>query len=514
MPISIGKNTVYNIIKTLSTIVFPLITFPYACRVLGVDNVGKVNFASSIISYISLIASLGVSTYAIRECSRVCDDKAQLAQIASEIFSINIFSTILAYVILTVLLIFWSKLENYKILILLYGIKVLMFTLGADWLNSAMEDFKYITLRTFAFQMLSLVMLFIFVHKPDDYYIYAAVTVLSSSGGNLLNVFYRRKYCKVRFLAFHKTIGDSSADIGTTMYRGIHWKKHMPPIMMLFALMLAQTVFVSVDTTMLGIMRDDREVGLYSASTQVYNMVNVVVASIAFVVMPQLSYWFRKSGDCRKAGMPVEPVYAEINKLLKYSLNFIIVLGLPCVVGLFALAPDVIELVGGKAYFDAVPSLRILCVALFFSLLGGFVGNIILLPSGRDSVCLISSMVSALVNLMLNLIMIPRWGLNAAAFTTAVSQFIALMMELPFIEKEVKFGNVLTMVFAPVIGCLVIAVIVIEIQRCGLNLGLRVVLAVVLSAIAYAMILLLLRNEFAMNTSKIFKNKINLILHK
>lgn len=496
MPASVKKNTFYNIIKTLSTIVFPLITFPYVSRVLGVDNLGKINFSASIISYISLIASLGVSTYAIRECSRVKDDKEQLSRTASEIFSINIFSTLAAFAVLAAILLFWKKIHSYELLILLYSVNVLMTTLGADWINSAMEDFRYITLRTFGFQLLSLLLLFLFVRRPEHYVFYVGISVISASGANLLNVFYRRKYCTIRFIPAGRTD------------RGIRWKYHMPHIMLLFAMILAQTIFVNVDTTMLGIMRNDREVGLYSASTKIYTMVNQVVASIAWVVMPQLSYWFRKELDDRSAGKDTNDDYIEINKLLRYSLNFIVVVGLPCVVGLFTLAPEIIELVGGNAYMDAVPSLRILCVALLFSLLGGFYGNIILLPSGREKICLFICIAAAVVNFILNLIMIPRWGLNAAAFTTALSQFLAFVLNLPFIEKDIKIDHVFELLIAPVTGSAAIALFVTVMQHLGIPLIPRSLAAIGGSVVLYTLILLLLHNEFAWNIISSVKNKI------
>lgn len=518
---SIKKNTVYNIIKTLSTIVFPLITFPYVSHVLGVVNIGKINFAASIISYISLIATLGISTYAIRSCSCCREDKLLLSQTASEIYSINIFSTVLAYIVLLGLFIFWKKLNPYKTLILLYSINVLMTTLGADWINSAMEDFRYITLRTFVFQILSLVLMFVFVHRPEHYAIYTCISVISASGGNLVNIFYRRKYCKICFVGFRK-VQDYNYDAGILdcdgelnnnsksekyIFSGIRWKQHLPPIMLLFSMLIAQTIFVSVDTTMLGIMRDDREVGLYSTSTKIYTMVNQVVASIAWVVMPQLSYLFKNVLDNTITEMRKLEIYEEINKILHYSLNFIIVVGLPCVVGLFALAPEVIELVGGKAYMDAVPSLRILCVALAVSFIAGFYGNIILLPSGREKICLIVCVCSALINFILNFIMIPRWGLNAAAITTLVSQIVCLIGEIPFIEKEVRVGNISKMLFAPLVGSIGIVGLVYLIKCIDGSLIMRSLLSVFSCAMFYIFILLIFKNEFALNILKALKEK-------
>lgn len=152
----IGKNTIYSVIKQISTIIFPLITFPYISRVLLVDNVGKINFGESVISYVSLIASLGISTYAVRECSKVKESKKELSDIASQILSINLITTIIAYIVLGILLLFVDKFEDYRLLIGIQSITIIFTTLGADWLNTAMEDLKFIAVRTVIFQVVAL----------------------------------------------------------------------------------------------------------------------------------------------------------------------------------------------------------------------------------------------------------------------------------------------------------------------------------------------------------------------
>ena len=97
---SVVKNAILNILKTLLSIIFPLITFPYVSRVLGVENLGKVNFANSIVSYFALLAALGISTYSVREGSRLRDNKDKLENLVKEIFSINIVSTLIVYILI------------------------------------------------------------------------------------------------------------------------------------------------------------------------------------------------------------------------------------------------------------------------------------------------------------------------------------------------------------------------------------------------------------------------------
>ena len=209
---NIKVNTILNIIKVCSTIIFPLITFPYVSRVLLPQNIGRVNICQSFVNYFSLVAGLGLSTYAIRECAEYRDEKDHLSVVASELFSINMITTVISYLLMALTLLIFREYDEYRSLILIEASVIIFATLGADWLNSAMEDFKYIALRTVAFQFISLILLFSFVKSTDDLFKYAIISVVSSSGANIANIIYRRRYCKIRFTL------------------NIDWKKHLPPI--------------------------------------------------------------------------------------------------------------------------------------------------------------------------------------------------------------------------------------------------------------------------------------------
>ena len=187
-------NTILNMLKTCCGIMFPLLTYPYVSRILGPNNMGKINFSSSYISYFSLLAMLGMGTYSIRECSKIRDDRGRLSRLSSELYSISIVTTSISYIFLMISLLMIRQIENYKEIIIIQSFVIVLTTVGADWLNSAMEDFAYITIRTIFFQILSISMMFVFIHDREDYLIYVAITVLSSCGANIVNFFYRKKY--------------------------------------------------------------------------------------------------------------------------------------------------------------------------------------------------------------------------------------------------------------------------------------------------------------------------------
>ena len=153
-------NAVLNVVKTVFSIIFPLITFPYVSRVLMPENIGKVNFGASFVSYFALIASLGIATYAVRECSAKRNNIDELSKTASQIFSINIVTTVIAYAFMLATLLLFRQFDSYRTLIVIQSSAILFTTLGCDWLNSAMEDFAFITIRTISFQVISLILMF------------------------------------------------------------------------------------------------------------------------------------------------------------------------------------------------------------------------------------------------------------------------------------------------------------------------------------------------------------------
>lgn len=473
----VGKNTIYSIIKSCSSVIFPLITFPYISRVLLTENVGKVNFGNSVVSYFSLLASLGITTYAVRECSKVKNDKLRLEKLSSEIISINILTTIVSYLVLFFVLLFAKPLQPYRLLIIIQSTVIIFTTLGADWLNTTMEDFKYITIRTFCFQLLSLILMFIFVKNEDDYLKYALITVVASSGGNIANIIYRKKYCATKF----------------TLSMNI--KKHFPPIMMLFAMILSQQIFVNSDTTILGILRGDYEVGLYSTSVKIYNIINTVISSIAWVVMPQLSNAFSKND------------YIKVNNLLRYSIGFNMSIGLPCAVGMGMLAQEIIYIIAGPAYYGAEVSLRILSIAMAISLFWGIVMNMILLPAGKDKPCLWACVISAIVNIVLNLFFIPRWGYIAASITTMLSQVIGFLICIPFVDRRITIQNKKGLLLGPIIGCIVIAAYLMVCKNILYNTYAILLIGVLGSFILYFIVQILLKNDWITEIINNIKNK-------
>ena len=471
------KNTIYSVIKTCSAIVFPLITFPYISRVLLAENVGKINFGLSIVSYFTLIAGLGISTYAIRECAAVKNDRKKLGNIASQIYSINIITTIVAYGLLLCTLLFYNKMGNYRLLITIQSLSIVFTTIGADWLNTATEDFGYITIRTVLFQLISLILMFAFVHEPKDYYKYAVISLVSSSGANLVNVWYRRKYCKLRFTL------------------EINWKKHFTPIVYMFVMILAQTILNSVDTTMLGLIHGDLAVGIYSTATKISNIISQLGGAIMWVVIPRLSIYF------------AEKNYSEINNMLKTVLVFLTTLGFPLALGTIFVADDIITIIAGKGYEPSANVLRVLMIGFLISQFSGFLGNAILLPSKQEKYYMLVCVVSALVNIVTNYIFIPKYGAVAAAGTTVLSTVVVVVLLFFKVDNNIKISRIRDVFVPQVVGTLLIVGICMFFRNIN-NIWIRIFIQVGLSVVGYGMVQLLMHNMLVYDLYTSFISKI------
>lgn len=465
MKSSIKKNTIYNMVKTLASIIFPLITFPYISRVLLPDNVGKINFGSSIVSYFSLVATLGITTYAVRECSAAKTDRNALEKIASEIMSINIVTMAISYVGLILCLIFVPMLRDYRMLIAIQSLSIFFTVVGADWLNTSMEDFQYITIRTVAFQVVALVLMFLFVKEPDDYIIYAIISLVASSAGNFCNVFYRRKYGKICFVW------------------KMNWKEHFSSIMGLFVLLLSQTILNSMDITMLGLMKGDFEVGIYSTAYKLVNVVNQIVASIAFVLMPQLSRAIHDN-DIKRT-----------NHLLHNAAVLSATIGIPCFAGLNLLAEEVIDIVGGVEYVSAVVPLRILSVTLLLGCVAGLYGNMYLLPSKKEKKYTIACGLAMVINLIGNALLIPLLSVEGASVVTVISGIIICIVVYICSRKYVIIGNVPRILIAPIVGSASFYVAGYFLKKVLTNLYVRTIVVILISVCIYALVLILLKHE-------------------
>ncbi|MGI0530117.1 flippase [Treponema socranskii] len=339
---SLKKNSFYSILKAIATLIFPIITFPYASRILMPDGIGKVNFANSIVSYFTMLAGLGLGTYGTREVSEARNNEIKLSKIVKELLVINIISTIISYSFFLISIVFIKKLILYRPLLLISSINIIFSTLGIEWYYRGTEEFRYITFHSFCFQLVALAFLFIFVHKKEDTIQYLLFGIISSVGSNALNIIHARK---IIFAPSDK----------------LNIKRHIKPILIFFGIAISVSIYTMLDTSMVGFLANDKEVGYYVAANKLNRMVISIIVAAISILLPRLSF-YHKQNDIEK-----------FLNLANKSLRYIFIVSIPCAVGLYMLGKPTIILFSGTEYLPAVSSMKIMTPNVFNISLGVFI---------------------------------------------------------------------------------------------------------------------------------------------
>ena len=341
---SIKKNFALNMIYTVSGILFPLITFPYASRILLADGIGHVYFFTVIIDYISLLTSLGIPLYAIREIARVREHQALMSKTATEILILHTILSGIGYLIVFLLICSVTQIQADIPLFLLLSTSILFKAIGVEWFYNGVEDFKYITIRSIIIRLLSLAALFIFVKEKDDLFIYEAISVAGTVGSNVFNFFRLRKY----------------VDTTTFGIKDLQVWKHFKPALKIFTLNLIISLYVNLDSIMLGFMKeDDTAVGYYTAATRISKTLVGVVTSLGTVLLPRLSHL---AGNNKMD---------EFKSLSAKSINFIIAFSLPLTIGVIFMASPIIHLFCGRDFEPSILTLQIMAPIVLLIPLSG-----------------------------------------------------------------------------------------------------------------------------------------------
>ena len=468
-PKSLKKNAALNMTKTVMSLVFPLITFPYASRVLGPVYIGKVNFAQSIVSYFALVAALGISTYAVRESAKLRDDREKLSVFVKEVFSLNMISTVVSYILFALALAVVPAFESYRKLLCVCGASVLFTTLGMDWLYTGLEEFKYITVRSIVFQFISLILLFVFVRSKDDYLKYAGVSVVSSVGSNICNFLHARHFVDFKIKA---------RDL----------KKHLKPIFTLFAMSAAVSIYTVLDTTMLGFIKGDEAVGIYTAATKINRMVIMMITAATAVLLPRLSYYADKDRN-------------EFLRLANKAVQFVVMFSVPCAAGLFILSEPAVLLFSGEQFLPAVPVMKIMNAVIVFIGISNVIGIQIFMSVGKERYTLFSVVAGAVVNFTMNMILIPHLGAIGAAVGTVCAEFSVTAIQFAWARKYFAFENLIVHFFKVLVSLFVMLFCVSCVCRYFKAYSIELILGILSGTVSYSLCLFVLKDALFVEIS-------------
>lgn len=456
---------------------FPVITFPYASRILAPEGIGKINFANSIVAFFVTLALLGTNSYATREAAKIRDDKYALSKFTKEILFINIFSTVFSYLFFFILVFTVKKFENYTVLLLICSIKIFFMIFGMDWLYAATEEFQYITIRSIIFQIISIVFLFLFVRSPNDLYWYALFGILSAVGSNICNFIHSRLY------------------VDLSIHCKLEVSKHLKYIFTFFGMTLVANVYAVLDTTMLGFLTNDTQVGYYSAATKIVKMIIGILTSLATVLLPRLSYCIEKQDK------------NVFSSLLEKSMSVFWLLSMPMTVGIFLLTTPLLSTFSGTQFLDAQIPMKIISPLVFIISTASLLGSP-LSAMRKEKISLVAVICGAITNVTLNFCLIPKYGVSGAAIGTVVAESIVTGVQFIYLKTFFNNKNFWLNALQAIFATAIMGVAVFFIIEKTSNNILQLALGSSVGIFIYAGILLLFRNSYFIDILRKMKSYI------
>ncbi len=409
---SIAHNFVMNFILTVSNIVFPLITFPYASRILLADGMGKIAFSASVITYTNIIVQLGIPNYGIRECAKCRDDKEKLSKTVQELMIIQGIMLGVCIVSLGVMLFTIPKFEAYRTLIIIYGIGMVLSTLGINWFFQAIEEYGFITSRNIIVRLTCVVLMFFLVRDKKDIVNYALLLGIGYQFGGIINLLYSAKY------------------IFWKRYKNYNLKKHIRPIVNFFGMSVAASIYTNLDIVMLGIMTNDTVTGYYQASVSAKNILVSLTVAFGTVLLPKLSFLVK------------EKRMKEVSAYLKLGLQFALVSSMAFVVFFIVEAKLTISILSGTSFIPATATMQVIMLTVLLIGISNILGTQGLIPLGMEAAMLKAQILGAGTDFLLNIILIRLYDSVGAAVATVCAECIVAVVVIGYIVREIKGGSI------------------------------------------------------------------------
>lgn len=477
---SVKSNILLNGLNTITSILFPVVTFPYAARILLPEGIGAVNFLNSIISYIVLLTSLGIPMYAVKEIAKYRDDKAARDRITIEIISLSTCLCLIGYIVVWILAEFVPIIHRQESLFYVLSLTILFTSIGVNWFYQGIEDFKFITMRAIAIRTLAAAALFIFVKDSNDLLTYGFITVGSTVGNNFINFIHLRKHI----------------DYKQIKLKQLKISRHLKPALQVFILNLIISLYIQLNSIMLGFISGDDAVGFFTAGTKISHIGLTVISSVSTVLLPRCSNLI-KSGDLK-----------GFKSVILKSLNVVLALSLPMTLGLVILARPITIIFCGTEYLDSIPVLYLNAPVIVIISLTNIMGIQILYPMDKIKLVIYSVSGGAIMNLVFNIILVPRLGATGAAISTLIAETAVLLIQLIVGHSIFPFKIRDLFPIRYYLSAIIMTCAVYISTSFIISMALQAIVGITVGICSYILCLILFRDTLILELSKSIKSKL------
>ena len=472
---SVKKNYIYNLMYQILVMIIPLITTPYLSRVLGAENIGIYGYTLSITTYFILFGSLGVSMYGQREIAYLQDNKKERTKTFFEILLIKSLTLGLSLVLFY--LCFCRNGEYhlyYQILIL----EMIANIIDISWFFQGLEEFKKTVIRNTIVKLISVICIFLLVKTKSDLNKYFIIYVLSTFLGNITLWFYLPKYVEKVKLKELKIF------------------RHLKPTLLLFIPQIAVQLYTVLDKTMIGaLVIDKSEVGYYEQAQKIIKLLLTIATSLGTVMMPRIAHTYA-SGE-----------HEQLKKYMNTSLSYIMMIAFPLMFGLISIACHFVPIFYGKGYDKVTILMSIISPIIVFIGLSNVIGTQYLLPTKQQKKYTISVTMGAIVNLILNFILIKLYKSIGASIATVIAECVVTGVQLYLVRNEIKLTEVIKVSYKYIISSIIMFIGSMIISNLINNHFISLLVQGVSSVMIYFSLLFIMKDTLIIDGIKIVKKK-------
>ena len=472
---SIAKNYLYNLTYQILVIILPTITAPYLARTLGPEGTGTYSYTISIVTYFILFGSLGIAMYGQREIAFHQEDKKEKANIFLGIFILRCITMIISMIAFYFIFARTGEYSTYYKILLL---EMLANIIDISWFYQGIEEFKKTATRNIIVKLLSVVCIFIFIKNPNDVAKYLGIYVGTTLLGNLALWINIKKY------------------IGKIKFENLNLKKHFKSTIALFIPQIAIQVYTVLDKTMIGaILNDMTEVGYYEQSQKIIKILLTIITSLGTVMMPRIAKCY---ADGKKE---------EIEEYMYKTFRFVFMLAFPLVFGIISVSKDFVPIFFGDGYEPVVQLINITSLIILFIGFSNVTGSQYLLATKKQKEFTISVICGAVVNAVLNYILISKFKALGACIGTVIAEFTVTCVQIYFVRKSFSIFRILKTSIKYMFSAIVMFIVSIIVGRIIKFKILAICLQVLISGLCYAICLIILKDKFVFEILNNLKNK-------
>lgn len=481
-------NYILNLSYQIIALIIPLITTPYLSKVLGASGVGEYSFTYSLANYFTMLAALGFGTYAQREIAKLQNDKKKISITFWEIFIVKMITTIVSIAI-NVLFIKLGVYGNYNILMIWWNILIISTGIDINFLFQGLEEFGKIVYKNLAVKIISLILIFIVVKNPNDVWKYIVIYSASILIGNISMWGYCKKY------------------LVSINIKDMKPYKHIGPSIKLFIPTIATSLYAYLDRTMIGLLADnpDFENGCYEQAEKIVKMATTIIISLGTVMIP------------RNTSLYNEGKIDQLKNNIYFASRYVWAIGLPIMFGVIALSDYIVPWFLGSEFTKSGMIMRLLSPLTVFMGFSNVFGLQYLLPVKKDNQWSIAIMIGLAVNIIVNIILIPRYFSFGASIGTIAAEGTVTIVMAFMTRKFISIKKILLSAKNYILSAVIMYIVVYVGKDYLIQNFINTLILVAGGGTIYFVILYLLKDSFVnaiLNTinkyiKKFFENKNN-----